>query len=183
MNTNIYLWINTDYINQKKTKIKNSFSKEIKSKLFLNAKQEAKMNNILKKYDIDKIRAKPYYIYSTEEVLDYVWELKNLNQESLILLTLGNSNNIINKHYISQWLLDQSLVHSREVFAPAISDRAKSIIIIHNHPSWTINPSIADISITKKLKEAGNIIWIKILDHVIIAKSDHYSFREAWMLS
>jgi DNA repair protein RadC len=96
----------------------------------------------------------------------------------LFLLTLDWGNNIINKKTITKWLLDQSLVHPREVFASAIEDRAKSIILVHNHPGWNSNPSSEDLRTTIRLKEVSELVWIKLLDHIIISKNWHYSFNK-----
>ena len=87
-----------------------------------------------------------------------------------------------NKHYVTQWILNQSLIHPREVFAPAIHERAHCIIIVHNHPSWSIKPSQADIAITKRLKDVWDMVWIKLVDHIIVTKTEHYSFHENYLL-
>ena len=80
------------------------------------------------------------------------------------------------------WLLNQSLVHPREVFADAIEDRANSIILVHNHPSWTISPSFEDKIVTNRIKEVSKIVWINLIDHIIITKSDYFSFNENQIL-
>ena len=73
--------------------------------------------------------------------------------------------------------LNQTLVFPREVFADAIVDRAASIYIAHNHPSGNTDPSREDISVTKRLQEAGKLLGIEIQDHVIITDDSHYSFK------
>jgi DNA repair protein RadC len=79
-------------------------------------------------------------------------------------------------------LLNHSLVHPREVFADAITDRAASIICIHNHPSGSLEPSSQDIAITNQLKEAGSLIGIQLIDHIIVSKNGHVSMREQGLL-
>ena len=79
--------------------------------------------------------------------------------------------------------LNQSLVHPREVFADAIGDRAAGVICVHNHPSGNIQPSREDIAVTKKLVEAGKIIGIRIMDHVIIGKTSYFSFQAEGLLN
>ena len=74
-------------------------------------------------------------------------------------------------------MLFRSMVHQREVFAPAFELRANSIIIGHNHPSGNPEPSIEDTLMTRKLKEAGEILGIELVDHVIITDKSHYSFQ------
>jgi len=88
---------------------------------------------------------------------------------------------------ITLGLANATLIHPREVFRPAIQDAALSIILIHNHPSGDISPSLEDLRTTKKLIEAGKIIEIEILDHIIIGKQNgepHFmSFREEGICS
>ncbi|HSW60988.1 MAG TPA: JAB domain-containing protein, partial [bacterium] len=98
-------------------------------------------------------------------------------QEHFIMVTLDGANNVINVRVVFIGTLNKSMVHPREVFAPALADRAASIVIAHNHPSGDPEPSIEDILMTRKLKEAGEIIGIEIIDHVIITKKNHYSFQ------
>lgn len=128
--------------------------------------------------------AKRYYIKdsivitSSLDILEQVKEYRDKRQEYLLCLTLDWANRLINNRVITVWLLNQSLVHPREVFADAISDRANSIILVHNHPSWSTTPSDEDLRVTRRLQEVSEIVWIKLLDHVIITKSSYYSFNE-----
>lgn len=116
-------------------------------------------------------------IDSLEKVLEQVKEYRLKKQEYLICLTLDWANRLINKRVVTIWILNQSLVHPREIFAPAIEDRANSIILIHNHPSESCFPSDEDIKITKRIKEVSDIVGINLLDHVIITKSEEFSFK------
>lgn len=117
-------------------------------------------------------------ITSIVDILWEVWEYRNKKQEYFITLSLDGANRIISKRIISIWTLNQSLVHPREVFAPALEERANSIILVHNHPSWTVYPSPQDISVTARLLESAQILGVEILDHVIITNKEHYSFKE-----
>ena len=121
-------------------------------------------------------------IESIWDVLEQVAEYRNKKQEYLIGITLDGANRLINKRIITIWLLNQSLVHPREVFADAIEDRAHSIILVHNHPSWTNKPSKEDVYVTKRLEEVSKIIWINLRDHIIVTKDDYYSFKENTLL-
>ena len=121
-------------------------------------------------------------IESIWDVLEQVAEYRNKKQEYLIGITLDGANRLINKRIITIWLLNQSLVHQREVFADAIEDRAHSIILVHNHPSWTNKPSKEDVYVTKRLEEVSKIIWINLRDHIIVTKDDYYSFKENTLL-
>jgi DNA repair protein RadC len=78
--------------------------------------------------------------------------------------------------------LNQSLVHPREVFAPAIENRCASIIVAHNHPSGVLKPSMEDIAVTKRLKESGKLLGIELLDHVIFTKDDYFSLSDEGFL-
>jgi DNA repair protein RadC len=98
-------------------------------------------------------------------------------QEHFIAVNVDGANNVINSRVVFIGTLNQSIVHPREVFAPAFTDRAAAVIIAHNHPSGNIEPSFEDIAMTKKLTEAGSILGIEILDHVIIADKNYYSFK------
>ena len=121
-------------------------------------------------------------IESIWDVLEQVAEYRNKKQEYLIGITLDGANRLINKRIITIWLLNQSLVHPREVFADAIEDRAHSIILVHNHPSWTNKPSNEDVYVTKRLEEVSKIIWINMRDNIIVTKDDYYSFKENTIL-
>ena len=100
----------------------------------------------------------------------YISKLKDLKKEYFIAVFLDSKNKIIKDEVISIGTLNSSLVHPREVFKEAIKNSANSIILVHNHPSGNVEPSEEDIIITKKLTEIGNLIGIKLLDHLIIGK-------------
>ena len=117
-------------------------------------------------------------IQSSTDVLTQVSQRRNKKQEHLLCLTLDGANRLINKHLVTIGLLNQSLVHPREVFAPAIEERANSIILVHNHPSGTLEPSTEDKRITSKIKKVGDLVGIKLLDHIIITKHAYRSFKE-----
>jgi len=106
----------------------------------------------------------------------YRFSLSRKKQESFFILILDNKHRTIKLQKISQGILNKSLVHPREVFAPAIQLRAAAIILIHNHPSGDPTPSTADINITRRLVQVGEIVGISVLDHVIIGKNSYYSF-------
>lgn len=105
-------------------------------------------------------------------------ELANKKNEYFYAILLDTKNVIISKEVISKGILDASLVHPREAFKAAVKKSAKSIIFVHNHPSGDMNPSKYDLLTTKKLVDAGNILDIKVLDHIIIADNDYYSFKK-----
>ncbi len=91
-------------------------------------------------------------------------------QEEFHIVTLDTQHGPIGKHLITRGTLDASLVHPREVFKPAIRDSAASILLVHNHPSGDPTPSREDHAVTKKLTEVGELIGIRVLDHIIVAQ-------------
>ncbi|RJP68598.1 MAG: JAB domain-containing protein [Ignavibacteriales bacterium] len=99
-------------------------------------------------------------------------------KERFIVVCLNSANKIITYDVISIGNLNTSIVHPREVFKKAIENNSASIILIHNHPSGNAEPSVEDISITKKLVEAGKIMDIQVFDHLIIAGNEYTSFVE-----
>ncbi len=116
-------------------------------------------------------------ITSADNVAEITKEYASKKQEHLILITLDGASNLINKKIIFIGTLNNSIVHPREIFAEAIADRAANIIIAHNHPSGNLEPSNDDILTTERIKEAGKIIGINLLDHVIITKDSHSSLK------
>jgi len=83
---------------------------------------------------------------------------------------------------VSEGSLNQSIVHPREVFAPAVRESAAAVIFVHNHPSGDPSPSREDREITRRLKEAGELLGIRVLDHVIVGDGSYYSFTESGVL-
>lgn len=104
-------------------------------------------------------------------------KIKDYNKEHFYLISLNSRNQSVSE--ISIGTINSNLVHPREVFGQAIKAKAVSVIFAHNHPSGDIEPSEDDIVITKRLAEAGKIMGIEVLDHIIIAKNKNfYSFKE-----
>jgi len=104
--------------------------------------------------------------------LDYIRDKK---QEYFVLLTLDGARRLIKNRTITIGTLMSSLVHPREVFSPAIEDRAASIIIAHNHPSGMLDISEQDREVTKRIKQAGELLGIRLDDHIIVAGDGYVS--------
>jgi DNA repair protein RadC len=121
-------------------------------------------------------------IDSAEDVYEELKSFSSKQQEHFLVMTLDGASQLINTRTVFIGTLNQTLVHPREVFADAIADRAAGIIIAHNHPSGTLQPSRADIGITERLEEVAKLVGIELLDHVIITKDGFYSFAEEGML-
>jgi DNA repair protein RadC len=121
-------------------------------------------------------------ITSSDDVFEELKEYSTAKQEHFIVCYLDGAHNIIENRIITIGTLNQSLVHPREVFSPAVEKRAASIIVAHNHPSGILKPSDEDIAVTKRLKEAGKILGIELLDHIILSANGFYSFKNENLL-
>lgn len=108
----------------------------------------------------------------------YIPVLRDEMKERFVVLCLNSSNKIIKEEIISVGNLNSSIVHPREVFKVAIENNSANIILMHNHPSGNTEPSNEDISITKRLVEAGKLMDIHVFDHIILAGSSYLSFTE-----
>ena len=108
--------------------------------------------------------------------------IKDKAKEHFKLILLNPRNKIIGISTISIGTLNASLVHPREVFKDAIMHSAASVVLAHNHPSGDPEPSEDDITITKRLIEAGKILGIEVMDHIIIAKNGFFSFKEKGLI-
>jgi DNA repair protein RadC len=107
-------------------------------------------------------------------------QLKDYHKEHFYVIALNSRNNSVAE--VSVGSLTASIVHPREVFAEAIKNKATSIIFAHNHPSGHPEPSANDLALTKRLVEAGKIMGIEILDHLIVTKTGFLSFKEKNLL-
>lgn len=116
------------------------------------------------------------------QVFDTFSFLMKETKEMFITLHLDGKNRIIVMDLVSIGSLNQSIVHPREVFKTACLSNAAALILIHQHPTGDPSPSSEDIAITRRLKEAGEIMGIKILDHIIIGQDEYLSFVERGLL-
>jgi DNA repair protein RadC len=118
-------------------------------------------------------------ITSPQDIADiFIPLLRDELKEQFIIICLSSANKIIKREVISIGNLNSSVVHPREIFKAAIENSSASIILIHNHPSGNPEPSSEDISITKKIVEAGKLLDIPVFDHIIIAGNSFTSFVE-----
>ena len=121
-------------------------------------------------------------ITSAKDVNEELKEYHNKKQEYFLALYLDGANHLIQTKIITIGILNQSLVHPREVFSYAIEKRCASIIVAHNHPSGILEASNEDINVTKRLKESGKILGIELLDHLIITNDGFVSLKEEGVL-
>jgi DNA repair protein RadC len=99
-------------------------------------------------------------------------------QEEFHVVTLDVQLGVVGTHLISVGTLDRSLVHPREVFRPAIKDAAKSILLVHNHPSGDPTPSEEDLAVTSRLEQAGSTLGVPVLDHIVVGRGGEVSIRD-----
>lgn len=117
-------------------------------------------------------------ISSPEEVAEIlVPKLRDQPQEKFVSVLLNTKYEIISVQEIAKGTLDRSLVHPREVFRTAIKKNSKAVVIAHNHPSGDVTPSQEDIKITRRLQDAGDIVGIELVDHLIIGDNNYKSLK------
>jgi DNA repair protein RadC len=122
---------------------------------------------------------------SDDVVTYYIPLMKNLKKEIFRTVLLDSKNKIlkdVEDEIVSKGSLTGSIVHPREVFKTAIKESAAAVILVHNHPSGDPSPSREDIEITQRLVKSGDIVGIKVLDHIIIGDGSHFSFLDKKMI-
>jgi DNA repair protein RadC len=110
------------------------------------------------------------------------YELRDSRREYFLALLLDGKNRILKRVQISEGSLNQSIVHPREVFNQAVRESAAAVILVHNHPTGDPSPSREDTEITRRLREGGELLGIKVLDHIIIGDGIYFSFVERGMI-
>ncbi len=108
----------------------------------------------------------------------YMQDMRHLTREQVLLLMMDSKNKLIKNMIISEGTVNTSLMPTREVFIHAVKHEAVNIILLHNHPSGDPTPSAEDIRVTKKIAEAGNLIGISLMDHLIIGDNKYISLKE-----
>ncbi len=117
----------------------------------------------------------PYQMY---KAMCDIYHIDRQAEEVLLVICVDIKNRIIGIHEVSRGTIDSSLVNQREVYKRVLLNNAAKIFIVHNHPSGKAIPSNADHLITNKLIKAGELLDIKVLDHIIIGDGEYYSFKE-----
>jgi len=115
--------------------------------------------------------------------LHFQQRMRFMRKEHFMVLLLDSRNRVMSESQISQGTLTASLVHPREVFRPAVSAAAAAVVLVHNHPSGDPAPSAEDLRVTRRLVEAGEIVGIRVVDHVVVAEHGFYSFQENGQLT
>ncbi|MCK4543488.1 MAG: DNA repair protein RadC [Spirochaetales bacterium] len=140
----------------------------------------AKAGAICAAWEFTRRRLKPGFskINSPSDILPMVRHYADRLQEHFLCLSLNGAHEVIRLRVVSIGLVNRTMVHPREVFADPLQDRAAAVVAAHNHPSGNLEPSTEDREITQRLKKAGSILGITMLDHIIFSKEGYYSFLE-----
>lgn len=117
-------------------------------------------------------------INSAKDAMAQLQELRAAKKEHFAVLYLNARNQLMHKETISIGTLNASLIHPREVFKPAVDHLAASVIVAHNHPSGDCEPSDDDLEVTQRLKEAGKILGVEVIDHIIVTGSGFHSLEK-----
>ena len=129
-----------------------------------------------------RIKPRGLKIKTPADVLPLIRNYADRLQERCLCITINGANEVLNVRVVSIGLIDRTPVHPREVFADAITDRASGIILAHNRPEGGVEPSDADAEVTRRIKQAGEILGIHLLDHIIFNPTTYFSFLEAGKL-
>jgi len=145
---------------------------------------DAKATLILAAIEFARRRIKPEgaKIETPADLLPHIRHFADRKQEHFLCASINGANEILNIRVVSIGLIDRTPVHPREVFADALSDRASAVIVAHNHPAGSLEPSASDIEATAQLKAAGVVMGIALLDHIIFNRTGYFSFLESGRL-
>ncbi|MFA4888070.1 MAG: DNA repair protein RadC [Candidatus Omnitrophota bacterium] len=145
----------------------------------------AKACEIIACFELGKrlLKGKPTALYLTpEDVWKELKDFREHKKEHFVIFYLDSRNQEIKNEVISVGSLNANLVHPREVFEPAVKNLAAQVILAHNHPSGDIEPSEEDIAPNKRLVEAGRILGIEVIDHIIVGQKGYLSFKEKGLI-
>jgi len=125
-----------------------------------------------------RIRPEGIRIETPSDLVPHIRHYVDRKREHFLCASVNGANEIIDIRVVSIGLVDRSHVHPREVFADPLTDRASAVILAHNHPVGVLTPSEQDIETTKRLQQAGKIMGITVLDHIIFNSTEYFSFLE-----
>ena len=108
----------------------------------------------------------------------YMEDLRHREQEVLLVLMLNQKGRLLRERYMFKGTVNTSVISPREIFLEALSARAVQIILLHNHPSGDVQPSREDMAVTRRIRDAGEMLGIRLADHIIIGERAYISFRE-----
>jgi len=130
-----------------------------------------------KRHNLAKQTGKP--LRSAQDVFNYIGpKISNLDRECFMVLLLDTKNTVLKEEIVSVGTLNGAIIHPRELFKSAIKESANSVILVHNHPSGDPTPSREDKEVTERVIDAGKLLGIDVLDHVIVGNGSYWSFKE-----
>ena len=155
-------------------------SLDIRTLMDVNGLGIAKASLIMAALEFSRRRFQPSLkrIHLPSDVLPTLAHYADRTQEHFICISLNGAYEILQERVVSIGLVNRTMVHPREVFSDPIKDRATAIICAHNHPSGNTEPSQEDRDVTKMLRQAGKVLGIELLDHIIFSQKGYYSFAE-----
>ena len=121
---------------------------------------------------------KPVAIGCPEDIEKFVEPLKHYSEEHFVAFHLDAKNQVTGYHIVSHGTVSASLVHPREVFKAALLANSHSMLVAHNHPAGSLNPSAEDLEVTATLIKAGDLLGVKVIDHIIVSSNGLHSLRE-----
>lgn len=158
----------------------NNYKTSIKDLLSISGLGKAKSSLIIASLELSRRILCPdrKKITAPADALPYINHYSDRKQEHFICLSLNGAHEVIQARVVSIGLVNRTLVHPREIYSDPLKDRAAAVLIAHNHPSGNVDPSQEDIEITRRIKNAGVILGIELLDHIIFTENAYYSFLE-----
>jgi len=121
-------------------------------------------------------------LITTADILPLLRDIAHHQQEHFVVLSMDSGRKLITKRVVFIGTIDTVMAHPREIYAGAIADMAATIVVAHNHPSGDPRPSKQDVTTTQQLIAAGQILGVRLHDHIIVARQRHYSFRTNGMI-
>src|SRR6056297_1347096 len=137
---------------------------------------------IARQFGATRLQPGQAYRHSRDAFQHFQERLSDYRREVFLALLLDSKNRLIKEVQISEGSLNASIVHPREVFAPAFKESAAAILFVHNHPSGDPTPSREDIEITERLQQVGELMGVRVLDHVIIGNGSYVSLADRGLL-
>lgn len=133
---------------------------------------------LARRFGAAPLRPGARYSCSQDVYHHYHERLRDRKKEVFLTLLLDAKNRVIREVQVSEGSLTASIVHPREVFAPVVRESAAAVLFVHNHPSGDPTPSREDIDLTGRLRQAGELMGVRVLDHIIIGNGDYISFAD-----
>jgi len=137
---------------------------------------------LARRFARQEVRRGGRFTSSSDIFAHYHEKLRDRKKEVFLSLLLDSKNRLLKEIQVSEGSLNASIVHPREVFAPIIRESAAAVLFVHNHPSGDPTPSREDIALTERLTEAGKLMGVKVLDHIIIGSGSYVSFCDRGLL-